>query len=95
MLRKVQGLPISMDLTGFVSIQDRVDFGASYRTNASVSLMAFINAFNGFDIGYAYETPSEQLLSGISLKTHEIIIRIRLGEGTQTEKKEETRGPMN
>ena len=96
MLRKVQGLPISIDLTGFVSIQDRVDFGASYRTNASFSLMAFLNAFDGFDIGYAYETPSEQLLSGISLKTHEIVLRIRLGEGTQTvEQNESTGGPMN
>ena len=95
MLRKVQGLPISMDLTGFVSIQDRVDFGASYRTNASFSLMALINAFNGFDIGYAYETPSEQLLSGISLKTHEIVLRIRLGESTETVKKEQIGGPMN
>jgi len=96
-LRKVQGLPISMDLTGFVSIQERVDFGASYRTNASVSLMAFINAFNGFDIGYAYETPSEQLLSGISLKTYEIVLRIRLGQTAKTQeaKEESTGGPMN
>lgn len=87
MLRKVKGLPISMDITGFISIQDRVDFGASYRTNASMSLIAFINVFNGLDVGYAYETPTEQLLSGISLKTHEIILRIRLGEGMQTEEK--------
>ena len=83
MLRKVEGLPISMDVTGFFSIQDRIDFGASYRTNASMSLMFFINAFNGFDIGYAYETPTEQLLSGISLKTHEVIFRIRIGERMQ------------
>lgn len=96
MLRKVQGLPTSVDLTGFVSIQNRIDFGASIRTNASMSIMAFLNAFNGFDIGYAYETPSEQLLSGISLKTHEIVVRIRLGEGTETvEQNESTGGPMN
>ena len=54
------------------------------------------NAFDGFDIGYAYETPSEQLLSGISLKTHEIVLRIRLGEGTETTNEaESTGGPMN
>ena len=87
MLRKVEGLPISMDVTGFFSFQDRVDFGVSYRTNASMSLMAFINASSSLDIGYAYETPSEQLLSGISLKTHEIILRIRLGKGMQTGEK--------
>ncbi len=84
MLRKVQGLPVSADLTGFLSIQKRIDFGLSYRTNASMSFLAFLNVYNGLDIGYSYETPSEQMLSGISLKTHELVLRIRLGEGTQT-----------
>lgn len=84
MLRKVQGLPVSADLTGYLSIQKRVDFGISYRTNASMSFLAFLNVFNGLDIGYAYETPSDQLLSDISLKTHELVLRIRLGVRTKT-----------
>jgi len=96
MLRKVQGLPLSADFTGFVSIQNRMDFGLSYRSNASLSWMAFINVVNGIDIGYAYETPSEQMLSGISLKTHELVLRIRLGDGVETSTAEEpTGGPMN
>jgi len=96
MLRKVQGLPVSADLTGFLSIQNRVDFGLSYRTNASMSFLAFLNVYNGLDIGYAYETPSEQMLSGISLKTHELVLRIRLGSGTQTQTDQEPSGsPVN
>ena len=97
MLRKVKGLPLSTDFTGYVSFQNRIDLGVSYRSKASMSLLAFINVFNGLDVGYAYETPSEQLLSGISLKTHEIVIRIRLGQATQTQEAQEesTGGPMN
>jgi type IX secretion system PorP/SprF family membrane protein len=90
MLRKVQGLPVSADLTGFLSIQNRVDFGLSYRTNASMSFLAFLNVYNGLDIGYAYETPSEQMLSGISLKTHELVLRIRLGDGVETTNEEDS-----
>jgi type IX secretion system PorP/SprF family membrane protein len=81
MVRKVKGLPVNADLTGFLSMKDRVDFGLSYRTNTSFSLMIFINIINGIDFGYAYETPTENMLSGISLKTHEFVLRFRLGNG--------------
>ena len=84
------------DLGAFVSFQNRMDFGASYRTNAALSLMIYVNVVNGIDIGYAYETPTDVSLAGQSIKTHEIFFRIRLGEGTQTvEKETSTGGPMN
>lgn len=96
MFRKVQGLPVSADLTGFLSIQNKVDFGVSYRTKASMSFLAFLNVYKGFDLGYAYETPSEQKLMGTSIKTHELVLRIRLGEGKQTvEQATLTDEPMN
>ena len=59
--------------------------------------MTFINVFNGFDVGYAFETPSEQELLGTSIKTHELILRIRLGQETEAtkEQSESTGGPMN
>ena len=97
MLRKVKGLPSSIDFTGFINVKDRIRFGASYRTKASLSLMTFINVFNGFDVGYAFETPSEQKLLGTSIKTHELVLRIRLGQDTEASKEqsESTGGPMN
>ena len=97
MLRKVKGLPSSIDFTGFINVKDRIRFGTSYRTKASLSLMTFINVFNGFDIGYAFETPSEQKLLGTSIKTHELILRIRLGQETEAtnEQSESIEGPMN
>ena len=96
MFRKVAALPLSADLGAFVSFQNRIDFGASYRTNAALSLMTYVNVVNGIDIGYAYETPTDVSLAGQSIKTHEIFFRIRLGEGTQTvEQETSTGGPMN
>ena len=96
MLRKVAALPISADIGTFVSFQNRIDFGASYRTNAALSFMTYINIVNGIDVGYAYETPTDVSLAGQSVKTNEIFLRIRLGEGTQTvEKETSTGGPMN
>ena len=96
MLRKIATLPISADIGTFVSFQNRIDFGASYRTNASLSFMTYINVINGIDVGYAYETPTDVSLAGQSVKTHEIFLRIRLGEGTQTAEQDTTTGgPMN
>src|SRR5210317_920436 len=88
MIRKVAALPLSADIGTFVSFQNRIDFGASYRTNAALSFMTYINIVNGIDVGYAYETPTDVSLAGQSVKTHEIFLRIRLGEGTQTVEKE-------
>ena len=44
-----------------------------------------------FDIGYAYETPTDNGLSQLNLRTHEIVFRINLGESDQTSKD----GPQN
>ena len=39
-----------------------------------------------FDVGYAYETPTDNGLSQLNLRTHELVLRINLGEGDQTTK---------
>jgi len=53
MFRKVAALPLSADLGAFFSIQNRMDFGMSYRTNAAFSFMAYINVIDSIDVGYA------------------------------------------
>ena len=88
MYRKVKGLPGSLDLTSYISYQDNFELGISYRTNASTAILALFTPINGLKIGYAYETPAEQTLSGISLKTHEIILKINLGDKAQPEQVE-------
>jgi len=83
MLRKVKGLPASADLTAMVSWQNRFDVGMSVRTNNSMALMSMIS-IGMFDLGYAYETPTDNGLSQLNLKTHELVLRIALGGDQKT-----------
>ena len=71
MIRKVKGLPTTADITGMVSWQNQFDIGVSIRTNSSMALMSVIS-LGVFDIGYAYETPTDNGLSQLNLRTHEI-----------------------
>lgn len=85
MFRKVKGLPVTTDITGMLSWQNKFDLGVSYRTSSSFSMLSVIS-LGGFDIGYAYETPTVSSLSQLNLKTHEIVLRIHLGQADQTTK---------
>ena len=80
MFRKVKGLPLSTDITSFVSYQNKYDLGFSIRTKAAFSVMMFLpQIYEGFDLGYAYESPTSSRLSETGNKAHEIILRIKLG----------------
>jgi hypothetical protein len=50
-----------------------------------MALMSMIS-LGMFDVGYAYETPTDNGLSQLNLRTHELVLRINLGEGDQTTK---------
>lgn len=82
LMRKVKGLPWSTDFTGMLSWQNNFDFGMSYRTNASISLLSSVRLGN-FDVGYAYETPVQSVLTQRNLKTHEIFLRIHLDKKSE------------
>lgn len=83
MLRSIKGLPLTTDITGMISWQDSFDFGVSFRSNSSMSLLSMAS-FGIFDIGFAFETPTENGLSSLNLKTFELVFRIKLGEGKQS-----------
>jgi type IX secretion system PorP/SprF family membrane protein len=85
LFRKVKGLPVTTDITTMLSWQNQFDLGVSYRTSSAFALLAVVS-LGGFDIGYAYETPTDSSLSQLNLKTHEIVLRINLGQGDQTDK---------
>ena len=84
MLRKVKGLPITTDFTGMLSWQNQFD-GNLLPIKWCFSLLSVVS-LSGFEIGYAYETPTVSSLSQLNLKTHEIVLRINLGQGDQTTK---------
>ena len=85
MIRKVKSLPTTADITGMVSWQNQFDIGLSIRTNSSMALMSMIS-LGMFDVGYAYETPTDNGLSQLNLRKHELVLRINLGEGDQKTK---------
>ena len=85
LFRKVKGLPVTTDITTMLSWQSQFDLGVSYRTSSAFAILAVVS-LGGFDIGYAYETPTVSSLSQLNLKTHEIVLRINLGQGDQTDK---------
>jgi type IX secretion system PorP/SprF family membrane protein len=87
MIRKVKGLHTTADITGMVSWQNQFDIGISIRTNSSMALMSMIS-LGMFDIGYAYETPTDNGLSQLNLRTHELVLRINLGESEPSEEEE-------
>ena len=60
------------------------DIGVSAR---STSAMSILSANLGtFEVGYAYETPTDNQLSALGMTTHEIVLRIKLGGGDDAEK---------
>jgi outer membrane protein OmpA-like peptidoglycan-associated protein len=70
-------LPISADFSTFLSFDNKVDFGLSYRTNSSFSVMTFIKIFDNLNLGYAYEFPVETNLRNLSVNTHELLLQFR------------------
>ena len=86
LFRKVKGLPVTTDITTMLSWQNQLDLGVSYRTSSAFALLAVVS-LGGFDIGYAYETPTDSSLSQLNLKTHEIVLRINLGQGDRNNDK--------
>lgn len=93
MLRKVSGLPFITDITGMLSWKSSFDFGISYRTSSSISVMSVIN-LGAFGFGYSYEVPAKGSLSQLNLKTHELVLRINLGAGSKTVKIESESSPI-
>lgn len=82
LIRKVSGLSATTDLTAMLNWKSVFEFGASFRTSSAMSVMSVI-ALGNFEVGYAYEVPTESSLSQLNLKTHELLLRFNLGKSTQ------------
>ena len=90
MLRKVKSLPLSTDIGGFLSISNKFDLGISHRSNSSFSTMILIKISDSFDLGYAYEAPTNTSLLNQSIKTNEFFFRIKLNKNEKEDLPEET-----
>ena len=75
LLRYVNAAPISLDLTTLLEFNKRIDLGASYRLDESVSGI-FIFKTGSFDIGYAYEVALQNPIRNSDNGTHELMMLI-------------------
>jgi len=92
MLRQVKGLPLNSEINNFIAFKNKYEIGVSLASNSSLSIMSLINISKGIDLGYAYQTSSGIKLSGLILKTHELVLRIKfenLVKESDSEKEEE------
>jgi len=78
LLRYVDSSPLSLDLTAVLEFNSKLDLGAAYRVNESVSGIVLFNVSKSMKIGYAYETSSENSVRSINNSTHEIMMKLRL-----------------
>ena len=90
MLRKVKSLPLSTDIGGFLSILNKFDLGISHRSNSSFSAMTLVRISKSFDIGYAYEAPTNTSLLNQSIKTNEFFLRIKINKSEKKDPPKKT-----
>lgn len=75
LIRYVEASPLSVDFTGLVEFNERIDLGAAYRLSESVSGI-FMFKTGWVDIGYAYEMALESNVRNIDNGTHEIMMQL-------------------
>lgn len=77
MLKVINPVPVSYDITGKLAFRDRFWIGGSYRHDDSFSALAglFINSL--ISVGYSYDITTSNL-NTVSNGTHEIVIGILL-----------------
>ncbi len=75
LVRYVDASPLSVDFTGLVEFNERLDLGAAYRVSESVSGI-FMFKTGWIDIGYAYEIALESNVRNIDNGTHEIMMQL-------------------
>lgn len=77
LLKGVDGAPLSIDLSGNVLINNKLEFGLSWRVDDSVSALMNIEVAPLFRVGYAYDYTISNL-GDFNSGTHEIILLINI-----------------
>ncbi|MDO9260439.1 MAG: type IX secretion system membrane protein PorP/SprF [Flavobacteriaceae bacterium] len=78
MVRYVAGAPVSTDYTATIEYLKKVEFGAAYRTDGTISGMAIFRALKWMDVGYAYESVTNDAISRVTNGTHEFFLKFNL-----------------
>ena len=76
--RFVSGVPLSIDLTGSLLLDDTFELGTNYRIDESVAIFTTIGLLNNaINFGYAYEFGTSSI-GEYNNGTHELILKFRL-----------------
>lgn len=78
LIKQVYGAPIQMDLNANLWIHDRIGIGLSYRSLDAPVILAEIQLFEQFRLGYAFDY-SHTKLKEYNSGTHEIMLRYEFG----------------
>lgn len=73
MVKAAQGAPLSVDFSGNVLLNEKVEFGLSYRLTESVSALINVRARNNLRVGYAYDH-TLTTLGDFNSGSHEIFL---------------------
>ena len=79
MAKHVNGVPLAVDLTANVLINDMVEFGVGYRLDDSISGIMNFSMTDAIRIGYAYDHTLSNL-GRFNSGTHEIFLLFKLGK---------------
>ncbi len=78
LLRYVNATPLSVDLTALLEFNKRIDLGAAYRIDESVSGLVIFKLSKTLEIGYAYESALQSSIRSIDNGAHEIMMRLEI-----------------
>ncbi len=82
MLKRVEGLPVSLDANIKFDYKDKIWIGGSYRKSDSFSAMLGFNFKNVVNLTYAYDLTTSAL-NTISSGSHEIVLGFQLNNAYQ------------
>lgn len=71
----VTGAPVSIDITGMISINKKTELGISYKLDESISAIAMFKYIDWLQFGYAYDY-STSPIGDYSNGSHELILKI-------------------
>lgn len=77
LVKMVKGSPLSIDISANALFHEKFTFGAAYRWDASVSVLAGFQITEGLMIGYAYDFSTTEL-SKYNSGSHEIFLRFEI-----------------
>lgn len=80
LLSYVEAAPIALLMDASFSFQDQFDFGVQYTRSGGIGGIASLKISDGFQLGYAYVTSAVDQINQFSSGTHEVVLKVKLGE---------------